>query len=101
MNHFPIWHLADASFNPIKLYKSNDSEYIVTQDGEWTPIIACGLYVIINQSLLSFFERHLDVPVPSHIVSIYDRVLNRYFEGYHGIYKIQNPSNEELVTIGQ
>ncbi len=70
MNPFPVWHLANAAYNRINLYQSDDSHYIVTQDGEWTPVIACGIYIIINQPLLFFFQQHLAVPLPAHAVSI-------------------------------
>lgn len=96
MNHFPIWHLANTSYNSINLYKSDDSHYIVTKDGEWMPIISCGIYIVINQQLLSFFQQHLVVPVSSHPASIYDRVLSRYFEGYHRIY-IENKITPETL----
>jgi len=86
MNHFPIWHVINTSTNSVNLYKSDESNYIVTKDGEWTPIIACGIYVVINQPLLSFFQQHLDVQISSHAISIYDRESNQYFEGYYRIY---------------
>jgi hypothetical protein len=95
MIQFPIWHLANTSYNSI-LYKSDDYHYIVTKDGEWTPILSCGLYIIVNQQLLSLFQQHLDVPVFSHAVSIYDRVLDKYFEGYYRIY-IENEILPETI----
>jgi len=99
MNPFPIWHLANAAYNPVRLYKSDESHYIVTQDGEWTPMLACGIYVVINQPLLSFFQQHLDTLLPSHAVSIYDRVLDKYFEGYHHIYVKDKIAPETLDKV--
>lgn len=90
---FPVWHLT-SKVSPVLLYQSDDANYIVTRDGEWTPIIPNGLYTIINEPLLSFFQQHLVDPIRSHPVSIYDRVLDRYFEGYHRIYI------EEMITPG-
>ncbi len=52
---FPVWHLTSKAV-PVLLYKSDDFNYIVTRDGEWTPIIPNGLYTIINEPLLSFFQ---------------------------------------------
>ncbi|MDO6429645.1 hypothetical protein Q4E93_03520 [Flavitalea sp. BT771] len=97
MNHCPIWHLANTFYAAL-LYKCDDSNYIVTRDGEWTPIIACGLYIIVKQPLLSFFQQHPDVPLASHGVSIYDRVLDKYFEGYHRIY-IENRITPDTLHI--
>ena len=95
----PVWHLVNTSFNAVSLYQSDNSHYIVTQDGKWTPIISCGLYIIINQPLLSFFQQHLDVPLISHAVSIYDRELNQYFEGYHRIYIENQISPDTQNTV--
>jgi len=81
-----VWNLVNTSFNAVSLYKSDNSHYIVTKEGEWTPIISCGLYTIINQPLMSFFQQHLTVPLISHAVTIYDREFNKYFEGYYRIY---------------
>lgn len=98
MNPFPIWHLTNAAHNPVNLYRSDDYHYIVTQDGEWTPLISCGLYIVINQPLLFFFQQYLTVPLPAHVVSIYDRGLAQYTEGYHRIYIKEQITPETLHT---
>ena len=95
VNQFPIWHLANASFNCV-LYKSDEYHYVVTKDGEWTPILSCGLYIIVSQQLIAFFEEHLDIPLSSHTVSIYDRVLDKNFEGYYRIY-VENEILPETI----
>jgi hypothetical protein len=99
MKRFPVWNLANEEYGPVLLYKSDESHYVVTQDGIWTPILSCGLYVIINQELLSFFQQYLDMPVDSHPVLIYDRVLDENFQGYHRIYIKDQISPETFESV--
>jgi hypothetical protein len=99
MNTFPVWHLSNADYNPVRLYQSDDAHYIVTEDGNWAPILSCGLFIIINQELLSFFQQNSDVPIHAVPVSIYDRVLEKYFEGYYRIYIKEQITPQNLDDV--
>lgn len=96
---FPVWHLENVNPSSVNLYKSDETHFIVTQDGDWTPVISCGLFVIINQQLLSFFQHNLDTSVHSVPVSIYDRVLEKYFVGHSRIFIKSKISPEDIDTV--
>jgi hypothetical protein len=44
-------------------------------------------------------QQYSEVPVISHVVSIYDRELNKYFEGYHRIYIAEQITPDTLNAI--
>ncbi|HMI63355.1 MAG TPA: hypothetical protein VK518_20710 [Puia sp.] len=48
--------------------------------------------------MLFFFQQYLIVPLPAHVVSIYDRSLAQYIEGYHRIYIKEQITPETLRT---
>lgn len=95
-NRVSIWHLGNKMVSSVRLYQSDETHYIVTQDGEWTPIISCGLFVIVNQALLTFFQQQLEEQVSVMDVSIYDRVLDQVFDGYNSLY-IPNAITPETI----
>jgi len=91
----PIWHLRNIN-TPVLLYQSDDDHYIVTRDGKWSPILSCGLFLVVNHELLSFFQLHLDKMPKSYPVSIYDYELKKHIEGYYRIY-ISDPIEPETI----
>lgn len=93
-----IWHL-DNITHPVLLYKSDETSFIVTRNGDWAAILSCGLFTIINQELLSFLQLHLSEMPMTHLVSIYDYELKKHFEGYHRIYIPDSIEPETINTL--
>jgi hypothetical protein len=55
--------------------------------------------VIVNQELLLFFQQQLEEQVSQMEVSIYDRVLDQFFDGYGRLYIPNEITPETIYTL--
>lgn len=90
-----IWNI-QPSLHPVTLYKGNDPQYWIAEKGELTPIIVNGLFIVVSQEMLFFFERYVPACIVSHPVTIFDRPSNARIEGYYRLY-IKHKINVESV----
>ena len=56
--------------------------------------------MIVNQELLTFFQQQLEEQVSVMDVSIYDRVLDQFCDGYSRLYIPNVITPETIYTLG-